>query len=129
MQEIDLMSGYQFEQLIIDVYERFGYSVDHTALTGYQGLDLILTKRWKKTAVQVKRCSGSVSNGAVQEVLATKKRYKYTDGMVVTNSYFTDSAKELAKANGIHLVDRDELQKLIMKVRPEDIEAQFFRKV
>jgi len=57
-----------------------------------------------------------VSNGAVQEVVAAKGLYRCTQGMVVTNNYFTDSAKQLAKANGIDLIDRDELKKLINKI-------------
>lgn len=36
--------------------------------------------------------------------------------MVVTNSYFTASAKELANANGIGLIDRNELKKLINRI-------------
>ena len=96
------------------VYEQLGYSVYHTPKSGDQGADLILTSKEKKRiAVQVKRYSGKVSNSAVQEVVAAKGFYKCTEGIVVTNSYFTDSARQLAKANFIDLVDRNELEKMI----------------
>ena len=112
--EIDEMDGYKFEEFMKHVYEQLGYSVYHTPFSGDQGADLILTsKKRTKTAVQVKRYSGKVSNGAVQEVVAAKGFYKCTEGIVVTNSYFTDSAKQLAEANFIDLVDRKELEKLI----------------
>ncbi|MGB9938221.1 restriction endonuclease [Methanosarcina sp.] len=79
--------------------------------------DLVLTSNEGiRTAVQVKRYSSKVSNGAVQEVVAAKGLYKCTQGMVVTNNYFTDCAKQLAKANGIELIDRNELRKLINKI-------------
>lgn len=112
--EIDEMNGYKFEEFMKYVYEQLGYSVYQTPLSGDQGADLILTsKKRTRTAVQVKRYSGKVSNSAVQEVVAAKGFYKCTEGIVVTNSYFTDSAKQLAKANFIDLVDRNELEKMI----------------
>jgi restriction system protein len=112
--EIDEMDGYKFEEFMKYVYEQLGYSVYHTPFSGDQGADLILTsKKRKRIAVQVKRYSGKVSNSAVQEVVAAKGFYKCAEGIVVTNSYFTDSAKQLAKANFIDLVDRSELEKLI----------------
>jgi restriction system protein len=112
--EIDEMDGYKFEEFMKQVYEQLGYSVHHTPKSGDQGADLILTsKKRTRIAVQVKRYSGKVSNSAVQEVVAAKGFYKCTEGIVVTNSYFTDSAKQLAKANFIDLVDRNELEKLI----------------
>lgn len=112
--EIDEMDGYKFEEFMKHVYEQLGYSVYHTPYSGDQGADLILTsKKRKRIAVQVKRYSGKVSNSAVQEVVAAKGFYKCTEGIVVTNSYFTDSAQQLAEANFIDLVDRNELEKLI----------------
>jgi restriction system protein len=112
--EIDEMDGYKFEEFMKHVYEQLGYSVYHTPYSCDQGADLILTsKKRTKIAVQVKRYSGKVSNSAVQEVVAAKGFYKCTKGIVVTNSYFTDSAKQLAEANFIDLVDRNELEKMI----------------
>jgi len=112
--EIDKMNGYKFEEFMKHVYEQLGYSVYHTPKSRDQGADLILTsKERKRIAIQVKRSSSKVSNSAVQEVVAAKGFYKCTKGIVVTNSYFTDSARQLAKANFIDLVDRNELEKLI----------------
>lgn len=112
--EIDLMEGYEFERCMKQVFESLGFLVYHTPLSGDQGADLVLTsKRGVKTAVQIKRYSGKVSNGAVQEVVAAKGFHKCTESMVVTNSYFTDSARQLARANDVSLVDRQGLIKLL----------------
>jgi restriction system protein len=114
--QIDEMEGYEFEKCMKYVFEKLGYSVHHTPVSGDQGADLVLTsKNGLRIAVQTKRYSCSVSNKAVQEVVAAKAIYRCTNGMVVTNNYFTASAKELAKANGIELIDRNELKKLINK--------------
>ncbi|WP_240664338.1 restriction endonuclease [Methanosarcina sp. MSH10X1] len=115
--EIDEMNGYKFEEFMKHVYEQLGYSVYHTPKSGDQGADLILTSKEKtRIAVQVKRYSGKVSNSAVQEVVAAKGFYKCTEGIVVTNSYFTNSARQLAEANFIDLVDRNGLEKLINNI-------------
>jgi restriction system protein len=118
------MKGYEFEKCMKDVFEKLGYSVYHTPFSGDQGADLVLTsKNGLKIAVQTKRYSCNVSNKAVQEVVSAKAIYRCANGMVVTNNYFTASAKELAKANGIGLIDRNELRKLISRISPVDSKA------
>ena len=107
------MKGEDFEDCMKDIYERLGYSVKGTQKTGDQGEDLILSKDGEKIAVQVKRYSNKVSNKAIQEVVAAKGFYRCSKGIVVTNNYFTASAKTLAKSNDVDLVDRDELKNLI----------------
>lgn len=112
--EIDAMDGFEFEKYMKRVYEKLGYSVHHTPLSGDQGADLILTSNEGiRIAVQIKRYSGKVPNKAVQEVVAAKGFHKCTKGIVVTNSFFTDSAIQLAIANNINLVDRNGLKKLL----------------
>ncbi|MGG7279749.1 putative restriction endonuclease [Escherichia coli] len=50
-----------------------------------------------------------------QELVRTfpKTFYGCDEAMVVTNSYFTRSAKELAESALVRLIDRDELQKYL----------------
>lgn len=115
--EIDEMNGYKFEEYVKYIFENLGYSVEQTPLSGDQGADLILTsKKGIRTAVQVKRYSNKVSNRAVQEVVAAKGFHKCSEGVVVTNNYFTNSAKQLAEANNINLVDRGELMNLMNRI-------------
>ena len=111
--EIDQMTGPQFEVFMQKVYQKLGYGVEHTPLSGDQGADLILTTGNHRIAVQCKRYSKNVTNSAVQEVVAAKAMYGCTEGAVVTNSYYTDSARQLARVNGVGLVDRDELEKIL----------------
>ncbi len=111
--DIDGMSGYEFEAFVGQLYEKMGYSVEQTPLSNDQGADLIISKYGEKTAVQVKNYTSNVPNSAVQQVVAAKNYYGCSSCSVVTNSYFTKSAIELADANGVKLVDRDELNYLI----------------
>lgn len=90
-----------------------GFQVTQTRKTGDQGADLILIKNGQRIAVQAKRYSGKVSNGAVQEIVAAKQYYNCQKTMIVTNSFFTDSAIKLANVNGVQLIDREKLYEWI----------------
>jgi HJR/Mrr/RecB family endonuclease len=87
-----------------------GYDVQTTKRSGDQGADLFAEKFGRKIVIQVKNYSDNVGNTAVQQVLAAKTFYGCDDSMVVTNSYFTPSAVDLAKSGGVGLVDRSKLQ-------------------
>ena len=111
--DIDLMTGIEFEHFIGRLLENMGYSAEVTKASGDQGADLIIKKNNLKTVVQAKCYSGSVSNKAIQEVVASIKYYKADGGMVVTNSTFTKGAKELADSNDVRLIDRNRLVELL----------------
>lgn len=114
---IDRMKGDEFEDFIKEIYELLGYKVVKTKKSGDQGIDLIVKKLFKKTGIQLKRYSSSVGNSAVQEAVAGKRYYKLDRVCVLTNQTFTKSAVALAKANGVILIDRNGLKKLIKKAK------------
>lgn len=120
LRRIDKMKGAEFEKFMKEVYFLLGYKVEQTKISGDQGIDLIIKKFFKKTGVQLKRYSGKVGNSAVQEAVAGKKYYKLDKVCVLTTSYFTQSAKDLAKANGVELLNRDDLDKLLEKAKKKD---------
>ena len=113
--EIDELSGYEFEIFTKILFENMGYKSYHTKLSGDQGADLVLKKSGEITVVQAKRYSNKVTNSAIQEVVASIKYYNAHKGAVITNNGFTDSAFDLAYANGIELIDRNKLSELITK--------------
>jgi len=109
--DIDLMKGTEFEFFLAQLFEKMGYEIEVTQKSGDQGIDLIAFKFGEKLGIQAKRYSGNVGNRAIQEVVAGLPLYKCKKGMVVSSSYFTKPAIELAKANKITLWDRDVLIK------------------
>jgi len=113
IEDIDIMDGINFENFLGKLFHAMGYQQEVTKASGDQGADLILEKFGEKTVVQAKRYSGNVSNKAVQEVLAAKEFYKCHKSIVITNSYFTKSAKELACSSSVELWDRDILIKTL----------------
>jgi hypothetical protein len=110
---VDSMDGFQFEDFLVKIFQTLGYDVKETKRTQDQGADLFVARFGKNIVIQAKNYSGSVGNSAVQQAISAKTFYSCDEAMVVTNSYFTNSAKELAESARVRLIDRNELQKYL----------------
>ncbi len=106
--KIDRMSGEQFEYWLKCRFEKQGYKASTTPKTKDFGADLILRKKGGETIiVQAKRYRGRIGIKAVQEVIGALSYYHCQKGLVITNSYFTSSAKKLAYESSVELWDRE----------------------
>lgn len=114
IQEIDKMTGEEFEKFLSILFKRRGYRVSMTAKSGDYGCDLILKDGTDIIAVQAKRYSGSVGVKAVQEIIGAIRMYNATEAWVVTNNYYTKQAIKLANSNDVYLIDRNDLIELIL---------------
>lgn len=107
----DAMEGHEFEYFCADILEKNGYeNVEVTKGSGDQGIDIVAYKEGIKYGIQCKCYSSDIGNKAVQEAFAGKTFYGCHVAVVLTNRYFTKSAKELAEKNGVLLWDRDKLK-------------------
>ncbi|MBW8351673.1 restriction endonuclease [Bacillus sp. IITD106] len=104
--EVDKMKGRKFEEYLQALLKAKGYFVQLTPASGDYGADLILTTKGKKIKVQAKRYKKNVVLKAVQEIASAKSHYNADECWVITNSFFTEQAKKLAKSNQVRLVDR-----------------------
>lgn len=111
LKQIDKLSGEEFERLLEAHFIDKGYKVSLTPKTNDYGADLLLRKGDEKIVVQAKRYKNKVGNSAIQEIVAAKAYYKANKAMVVTNSFFTQNAINLAKANNVELWDRRKMSK------------------
>lgn len=106
------MSWIEFETFIAGIFRNSWYDIAWTPTTWDQWADLIAKKDWKIIVIQAKRWQSNVWNWAVQEVIAAIWYYKWTEWWVITNSYFTNSAKALADIHNIKLIDWFDLKRL-----------------
>lgn len=107
-EEIDTMSGTEFEDFMAEILHRSGVEVlELTKASGDFGADIIVMHGGERTAVQCKRYSRPIGVKAVQEAVSAKDYYKCTKAAVITNSTFTRQAQELAAESGVILWDRD----------------------
>ena len=107
--DLDSMTGVEFENILVLVYSALGYDVETTPVTGDYGIDLILKNNSRKIGIQAKRYAKKLDGKPVQEVVAGLSHYNLSEAWVVTNNYFTKNAMILANDNNVHLVDRDSL--------------------
>ncbi|WLR53786.1 restriction endonuclease [Mesobacillus subterraneus] len=116
-EEIDKMTGVQFENFVKVLLEKLGYeNVQVTKASGDEGVDILAYRNGKKIAVQCKRYSSKLTNSAIQEVFSGKHFYNCQEAYVITNSYFTENAQILAKKHKVELIDRDRLFDLVESV-------------
>ena len=114
--DTDGMEGHQFEYYCANILRKNGFTnVAVTQASGDFGVDITAIKDSITYAIQCKSYSGLVGNDAVQEVYSGKAKYKCIVAVVLTNSYFTRSAKETANFNSVVLWDRDYLDRMIKK--------------
>lgn len=108
--DLDRLQGKEFEEYLASIFASRGYRARLTPDSNDYGADLILKKEGETIVVQAKRYRNQVGIEAVQQVIGAKGYYRADKALVVTNSYFTTQAKNLARANSVELWDRDRLQ-------------------
>lgn len=106
---IDRMDGVKFEEVLSVHFQKQGYKTQFTPTTNDYGADLVIEKGGEKIVVQAKRWKQVVGIEAVQQAIGAIKHYNAARGMVITNSTFTQQAKNLARTNHIELWDRKTL--------------------
>lgn len=114
--DVDLMTGAEFEEFVGLLFKKMGYSSQVTKQSGDQGLDVIASKNGTKIGIQAKCYSNTVGNSAVQEAVAGKSFYNCDKVIVITNNYFTPAAEELAQSNNVVLWNRDMLKEKIKEL-------------
>lgn len=121
-ERIDGMGGHEFECWCARLLEKIGFmDVEVTKASGDQGVDILAARDDVRYAVQCKCYSSDLGNKPVQEVHAGKVFYRCHVGCVMTNQRFTQSAKELARATGVFLWDRDWIESLLKRLNEEDL--------
>lgn len=104
MKKAPQITGLDFEHSCARVLRSKGFTnVKVTRGSGDQGADILAQKHGLKYAVQCKYYTNPVGNKAVQEAHAGKAYYHCDRSMVMTNTTFTQSAKNLAQATGTEL--------------------------
>jgi restriction system protein len=111
---IDNMTGLEFEKYVANLLRTRGYKNVRLTEKYDLGVDIIATRDGVTWGIQVKRYSGLVKADAVRQVVTALKKYKCDKGMVITNSFYSRTAIELARSNDCILIDR----KCLIKQRP-----------
>lgn len=110
----NIQNGLEFEEFVAKLLGQLDYkNVRLLPASGDYGVDILAEKDSFTYAVQCKFYSSPVSLGAVQEVRSGQEHYNASVGIVVTNNFFTQPAKNLAKSARIGLWDGNKLKEMI----------------
>lgn len=111
------MDPIDYEVMCADILDENGWDAVITNTSGDQGVDIFAKKDGGSVVLQCKKYSSPVGNKAVQEAHAGKGFMDATAAVVVTNSSYTPSAKQLAARLGVLLLHHDELGELSYKLK------------
>jgi restriction system protein len=106
------MSPNDYEHWVASTLKKYNWATKVTQAVGDQGIDVIATQSGIKLVIQCKLYSNNVGNSAVQEIVAGKLFENANFAVVVTNSSFTKSARQLAVSSGVFLLHHDQLKDL-----------------
>ena len=126
IQKVDRMTGEEFELFLKVHFENLGCTASTTKASNDYGADLILNYKGRSVAVQAKRYNSTIGIKAVQEVIGSMAYYGTDIGLVVTNSYYSKNAEELAFANNVILWDREILIRMMNKENMSGYLSEFF---
>jgi restriction system protein len=116
--EIDRMEdGKDFEIYLCKLFNCLGYGDAYKTQDSRDfGTDLVFTDReGYRNVIQAKRyaITNPVGLSAVQEVYSSMRFYRAKKSIVITSSKYTPSCEQLASYNGVKLLDRNDLIKMI----------------
>lgn len=114
--DLEQMDPFAFEYFIRDLFRANGYKAKTTPKTKDLGADVIASKGEEVFAIQIKHRNSSdwsVSNDAVQQVVASMAIYKANRSMVITNGIFTEHALKQAEPNHTLMVDGKQLHRMV----------------
>lgn len=112
-----ITSPFEYEKNIADKLKELDFNTQVTKASGDQGVDVLADKNEISFAIQCKMYSSPVGNKAVQEVVAGREYYHCNYGVVVTNTSFTKSARQLANTNNVILLNDNELENLLEYIK------------
>lgn len=120
--KIDCLDGIEFEEFLYYSFKSLGIKVTKTKSSRDYGADLLIKFKNQTIVIQTKLYfKHSVGNSAIQEIATARNYYNADSGLVITNSFFTKSACNLAESNNITLIDRNRLSDFLSSDKVEQL--------
>jgi hypothetical protein len=117
--DIDSLSGIEFENICKKLIENMGFSVETTKASGDGGIDLIAYNHEPilsgKYIIQCKRYSGGVGEPIIRDLYGVITSERANKGILITTGYFTKSAIAFADGKPIELMDGKLLDDLLKR--------------
>lgn len=108
-----LLTGHEYEHFVAGEFMKYGSDTQVTKGSGDHGLDILVTYREVRMAVQCKHYQSKVGNKAIQEAFSAKQFYDCSLAIVVSNSEFTPHARQAAKKLDVYLYHHEDIHLII----------------
>lgn len=113
---INSLTGVEFENVCKRLLESMGFAVETTKITGDGGIDLIAYNSQPllsgKYIIQCKRYTGSVGEPVIRDLFGVVTAERANKGILMTTGHFTKSAIAFAENKPIELIDGIALKNL-----------------
>jgi len=96
-----------------NVFEKSGWNVEETKVTGDGGIDLVLNKDGEHSIAQCKRFKNTVGEPVLRDFYGTMMSEGVSKGYFVTTGLFSLSAQKFAEEKPIILIDRGILANML----------------
>lgn len=107
----------KFEELILKVFEKFGFTGNLTPVTGDGGIDIFLyNANGLKGIAQCKRYAESqtISAKDIREFLGSMIHVNAQFGYFITTTIFSEQAREFSKDKQFYLIDGGMLRQIVL---------------
>lgn len=102
----------EFERLCSNELRSIGWESQATQLSGDKGADVVATRDNIKIVLQCKKWQNSVGVKAPMEAIAGRMYYKADFAFVVTNSTYTNDARDFSENTNVRLLHYSELKNI-----------------
>ena len=117
--DIDHLDGHEFENLIVELLEKMGFTIGERKLASDGGIDIIAENHQPMLEgtyiIQCKRHSKKVGQPVIRDLYGVVHSRNANKGLLITNSTFTDEAKKFAEGKQLELVDGEKLRSLLIQ--------------
>lgn len=110
------MDPFDYEKYCALLLKSHGWDAYATQRSGDQGVDVMAEKSGCRIVIQCKLYSASVGNNAVQQAFTARMHTGSAAAVVVTNSTFSRSAREVAATTGVLLTHHTQLVDVCEKI-------------
>ncbi len=124
LEQMQKMDPVDFEHFCGWLYQKDGYKVGDTVVTGDEGVDLELRKRGRKVIVQCKRYSGTVGQPTVRDLYGAMFHTGSKEAHLVTTGKISRQAENWAAGKPIELIDGHDLVAWVNRKRRDSKQSQ-----
>lgn len=108
------LSWQEFEQLIVEAFQREGYTAGSTPAGPDGGVDVVLTRNGREYLVQCKQWQRvKVGVKVARELAGVVATSGATGGILVCSGHYTRQAQEFAETANIELIDGPKLAQML----------------